>query len=77
MNIRRLMVDIVGSSLCWIGKRRVVRPSGQVVKVNLGSGLTVAPDWINVDASLNAFFSKWPRFVLRFAYKLTNSNKSY
>jgi predicted SAM-dependent methyltransferase len=47
------------------------------VKVNLGSGLTVAPGWINVDASLNAFFAGAPVQVLKLSYRMTGSRNYY
>jgi SAM-dependent methyltransferase len=43
--------------------------------VNLGSGLTVAPGWINVDASLNAVVAGWPKVLLRGVYRLTNVSR--
>jgi hypothetical protein len=44
------------------------------VKINLGCGLAVAPGWINVDASLNAFFASWSSGVHKVLYKLSGSN---
>jgi SAM-dependent methyltransferase len=43
---------------------RTLAPNG-VVKVNLGSGLEVAPGWINLDASLHALVAGWPVFAQR------------
>ncbi len=48
----------------------MITPPPGVVKVNLGSGLAVAPGWINVDATLMAAVSRWPRFMLRSLYGL-------
>src|SRR5258708_36529588 len=53
-------------------------PIGEgLVKVNLGSGLQVAPGWINVDASLNAFLAGKPDRLLRLSYHLTGSRNYY
>lgn len=46
------------------------RPDGPCVKVNVGSGLAVAHGWLNVDGSLNAFFSRWP-LLLRITYRIS------
>ncbi len=53
-------------------------PIGEgLVKINLGSGLHVAPGWINVDASLNAFLAGKPDRLLRLSYRLTGSRNYY
>ena len=52
-------------------------PSDGLAKANLGCGLTVAPGWINVDASLNAVLANLPRVVLPFAYRLSGANRYY
>lgn len=43
----------------WMKNGQRVASNGSPVMVNLRSGLTVAPGWINVDGSLNALVS-WP-----------------
>ena len=64
------IIDSVNHFLCWVGKKRLIRTEDKLVKVNIGCGLTVAPEWINIDASLNVLFSKWPRFILKVLYYL-------
>lgn len=49
-------------------------PAGTPVKINLGSGLEVAPGWINLDASPNAMLSRWPTPALEVLYKQSGSN---
>ncbi len=43
----------------------------------MGSGLTVADNWIHLDASLNALFAGWPKFLLRLLYRFSGSNQWY
>jgi SAM-dependent methyltransferase len=45
--------------------------------VNIGSGLTVASGWLNVDGSPNALFASAPEFVLRFVYRASGANRQY
>jgi predicted SAM-dependent methyltransferase len=45
------------------------------IKVNLGSGIEVAPGWINVDASPNALLAGAPLPILRLLYRQTRSNR--
>lgn len=64
-------------ALLWLSRtpalrRTVVLPSG-VVKVNIGSGLVVAPGWVNLDASLNALAAHLPTAAQRLAYRATGS----
>ena len=49
----------------WLHRGRRITLAGAPVKVNLGSGLFVAPGWINVDGNLKALIAGWPEFVLR------------
>jgi predicted SAM-dependent methyltransferase len=63
-----LMDTTAAAALALRRRRRRLDPQALLaaeqsgpVKVNLGSGLEVAPGWINVDASLHALVSRWPR----------------
>jgi SAM-dependent methyltransferase len=47
------------------------------VKVNLGCGLAIAPDWINIDGSLNALIAPLPNIFHTIAYRLTGANRYY
>jgi len=68
--LNRLIAPIT-NFICWLRKKRIVKPQTGIVKINVGSGLSVVCGWINVDISLNAFFSKWPKFVLKVCYKIS------
>jgi len=68
------------SILCALKRRRRIRPAADshgLVKVNLGCGLAVARGWTNVDASLNAFVSGWPRALHRLLYRASGANRRY
>ena len=67
----------MNGSVCWMRKGRRVEPGAAPVKVNLGCGLTVAPGWINIDASINALISNWPRPLLNYFYGISGSRKHY
>lgn len=68
----RKAIDAVTLAAAKANARRTYSPveNGPVL-VNLGSGLTVAPGWINVDSSLIALVVRFPRALLRFAYLLS------
>jgi SAM-dependent methyltransferase len=51
-------------------RQRISVPSG-TVKINLGSGLVVAPGWLNFDASLNAMSASFPAWFLPYFYRLS------
>jgi|SRR5579875_280577 len=64
---------IVGWSerlLGWSHRNQRIVPTKSPVKVNLGSGLYVAPGWINIDGSLKALLAKCPAPLLRRSYSL-------
>jgi len=70
---RRLLVSCAERILAWFRKSQQIRPPAGVVKVNLGSGLSVAPGWINVDGSLKTAFARLPRLALRLIYPLLSA----
>ena len=57
--------------------RIVTLPAGKLVKVNLGCGLHVAPDWINIDGSLNAWIAERPGWFHRLAYRFSGARQFY
>jgi len=61
----------------WLHKRQRIEPSGEPVKLNLGSGLYVAPGWINIDGSIKTLFVKMPRPVLNVAFPLTQAGDGF
>jgi predicted SAM-dependent methyltransferase len=75
MTVRRYLVDALGSSALLLRRRRTIDPqeltdSGPI-RINLGSGLEVAPGWINVDASFNAVIARWPRRLQTLGFELS------
>jgi SAM-dependent methyltransferase len=73
----RQVLDYCARWMTKLTRGRTISPNTSIVKVNLGSGLTVAPGWINLDSSLNAFFANWPAPVLRQVYKWSGSRRLY
>jgi SAM-dependent methyltransferase len=63
---------LLSVSASRVFRRPVVLPPG-TVKVNIGSGLAVAPGWINLDASLNALVAHLPQVAQRVAYRGSGS----
>lgn len=62
----------------WTRRDQLVRVAANgLIKVNFGCGLQVAPGWINVDGSLNAFVANCPSFVKPIAYRLSGANQFY
>ncbi|MBA2340423.1 MAG: methyltransferase domain-containing protein [Pyrinomonadaceae bacterium] len=58
-------------------KQRIAAPVDKVVKVNLGCGMSVAPGWINIDGSLNAWVSTKPAWFHPLAYRLAGAKNFY
>lgn len=70
--------DGVNLLLSFIKRNQKIKPSMKVVKVNLGSGLKVAPGWINVNGHFQYFLSKYPVVFLKILYKVIQSqSKDY
>lgn len=77
VTLRRTAVDNLSALVTWLRRRQRVRPVTQPTMVNIGSGLTVATGWLNVDGSANALFARAPGFVLRFLHRLSAANRQY
>jgi predicted SAM-dependent methyltransferase len=75
--MKRRLIDLFNKSLLWFKRNQLLRPEGKSVRVNLGSGLTVVDGWINVDSSLNAVLSKFPKAVAKAFYGLSSSRQWY
>ncbi|WP_456408470.1 hypothetical protein [Caldithrix abyssi] len=67
--------DAVNNLLCYLKRQRKIRVNQEVVKVNLGSGLNVLPDWINIDSSLKTIVAGKPRPIIKMAYILFQQKK--
>ena len=68
--LTRRTIDEIERLVGWLHKGQRIEPSSLPVKLNLGSGLHVAPGWINVDSSLKTLLAKLPQFAVRLAYPL-------
>jgi len=79
MGSSRTLIDTSTKIICFLkkGQKKAIPDKGTLIKVNLGSAMGVAPGWVNVDGSLNAFFSKWPLLIQYLLYKVTGSKNYY
>lgn len=69
------IVEAITQFLAWLHRGQKILPPSGIVRVNLGSGLRVAPGWINIDGSLSALAARWPTPLLRLVYRLTSVKK--
>jgi SAM-dependent methyltransferase len=72
----RKLVDAVTRSVAWLRRRRYYSPK-EPVRLNLGSGLTVADGWVNIDSSLNALGARLRGPLLWLPYKLSSAQRWY
>lgn len=75
--LQRTAIDKAAALVTSMRRRQRVRPVTQPVMVNIGSGLTVADGWLNLDGSPNALFASAPEFVIRFVYRASEANRQY
>lgn len=66
------IIDRMINTITWTKQNQKIKPNDNVIKINLGSGLSITEGWINIDSSLNAFLSRYPKFILILLYKLNN-----
>ena len=72
----RTLIDWIERLCCALRRNQRYSPAIQPVKVNLGSGLDIAPGWINVDASLKILLAGCPDFVAGLGYKFLTDSKT-
>lgn len=81
MSVTRNLIDFTISIIGKIKKYRKVKAykdsQDGFVKINLGSGLSVAKGWLNIDGSLNAMFASWPKWFHKIIYRLSGSRQYY
>lgn len=76
--IIRRACETANDAIAWIGRNKIYRPELKgVVKVNVGCGLAVAPGWVNVDGSLNALISAFPKPLIRLGYTVSGASEFY
>jgi len=75
MSIRTALPRMLRTA-AWVRRRQRVKIVAAPVKVNLGSGIHVAPGWINVDGGVHAMCSRWPRHLLRLLYRHSDCRRT-
>ena len=73
----RSIIEKTTKAACYFKRHRMISPAGRQLKINLGCGLAVAKGWINVDGSLNALVSTWPKPVHKIFYSVSGANRYY
>ncbi len=63
--------------LKWKLSIRINANSKKSIALNLGCGLEVHNNWLNIDGSFNALLSSFPVFIIKIAYKFTGSRNHY
>jgi len=72
MKINHLVLAFV-KSLTLLTKWQRVLPTENIVKINMGSDLTVADCWINIDSSIHALIiASFPDFIKKLVFRLTD-----
>lgn len=69
MSLLARLNDAVVASLARVRRHRRVRRLPTPAKVNLGSGVVVAPGWLNVDVSVASLVASWPPALHRLVYR--------
>ncbi|MFC1993393.1 methyltransferase domain-containing protein [Chloroflexota bacterium] len=63
--------------VAWLKRNRRINYHLNPCKVNLGSGLVVTHDWINIDNIFSAFCHKWPSTILKLVYNCSGVTREY
>ena len=77
----RAIIELINGAFARLNsrKRLDLAPSdeGERAKLNLGCGLAVYGDWINIDGSLNALLANLPSAVHPIGYRLSGASAYY
>lgn len=77
MSVLQKGIDTTTRLVTTARRNKRVTVDEPTVKVNLGSGIEVAPGWINIDASLHAAIASLPVPLVKLAYRLSGSSNTY
>lgn len=76
--MKRRLIEYFSWLLARLRRHRVIELGAEGVhKLNIGCGLSVAPGWLNLDASLNAWISDKPAWMHRLGYKASGAHSFY
>lgn len=70
--MKRKLFESLNDLACSIRKNQIYTPNSKSNKANIGCGVTITEGWINVDATPHAMIAKWPKFILKQLYKISN-----
>jgi SAM-dependent methyltransferase len=75
----RTLIELANHLLSRMKAGRRIHLPGNIssIKLNLGCGLAVAADWVNIDGSLNALVANMPPMAHRMVYRLTGARQYY
>jgi predicted SAM-dependent methyltransferase len=77
----RVLIEFVNKIICIIKAKRRVKFSDKIRSdkkcINLGCGLAVTTNWVNIDGSLNALFSSLPSILYPVIYHYTGAKRYY
>lgn len=73
----RLLIDKITLLLCFVKQNRREKLTAGQNRVNLGCGLKVWENWINVDGSFNAVLASMPKFFIRLFYRFSGAGAYY
>jgi SAM-dependent methyltransferase len=70
MGIAATLNDKVVDGWARLHRRQRIRGLPLDAKVNLGSGMVVAPGWVNLDVSLASMVARWPGVFHKLVYRI-------
>ncbi|MBP7460588.1 MAG: methyltransferase domain-containing protein [Candidatus Delongbacteria bacterium] len=71
------IINSINFGIARLHKNRRIKFCVCPCKVNLGSGLDLVDNWINIDLSLFALFQSFPRFFLKIIYRYSSVRNWY
>lgn len=74
-----VIVNSANKFVLILKRSQKIKLNTDTVKINIGSGLsqTANRSWINIDCNFHILFSKWPIFILKVLYRLSDIKKCY
>lgn len=71
----RTGIEKLNLGIAWLKRDQHYEPPPGLVKVNLGSGLVLAPGWINIDMNASTLSAGLPEPLIRLVYHLSNAKQ--
>lgn len=77
MNLIIHLANSTTKFVTWLKRKQRIKPKTDIVKVNIGCGLSIADGWLNLDIDPQALVANMPSIIIRLYYRISSAKQHY